>query len=128
MKRGGDDHRKAQAWADVPNVRTDGTAEHPARLAPVLLRHWLAAGYAGQHPPSEGARVTATDPPAGSEPTFGQYVKLTVAGATGAPRREATGPTAGYGDSPTADVRARNNARRPRGLVRRYLLGTSRRR
>ncbi|MGK3939284.1 PASTA domain-containing protein [Streptomyces caeruleatus] len=45
----------------------------------------LAAGYAGQRAPSGDARVTATDPPAGTELPFGRYVTLTVAGdGTGA--------------------------------------------
>ena len=41
----------------------------------------LAADYAGQGLPPNGARVTASDPPAGTELRFGQYVMLSVAGS-----------------------------------------------
>ncbi|MFE9438905.1 DUF6777 domain-containing protein [Streptomyces sp. NPDC006602] len=40
----------------------------------------LAAGYDGKRLPPDGARVTATDPPAGSKLRFGEYVTLSVAG------------------------------------------------
>jgi hypothetical protein len=40
----------------------------------------LAADYAGQGLPANGARVTASDPPAGTELRFGEYVMLSVAG------------------------------------------------
>ncbi|MFI9172612.1 DUF6777 domain-containing protein [Streptomyces lincolnensis] len=40
----------------------------------------LAADYAGQGLPANGARVTASDPPAGTELRFGEYVRLSVAG------------------------------------------------
>ncbi|WP_353479725.1 PASTA domain-containing protein [Streptomyces sp. ALI-76-A] len=46
----------------------------------------LAAGYAGTGLPPDGARVTATDPRAGTELRFGEYVTLSVAGdGSGAP-------------------------------------------
>ncbi|WP_328980769.1 PASTA domain-containing protein [Streptomyces canus] len=51
-----------------------------ARASRELIDAGLAAGYAGQGVPSDGAKVTATDPPAGAELRFGQYVMLTVAG------------------------------------------------
>ncbi|MFF0093320.1 DUF6777 domain-containing protein [Streptomyces canus] len=51
-----------------------------ARASRELIDAGLAAGYAGQGVPADGARVTATDPPAGAELPFGQYVMLTVAG------------------------------------------------
>ncbi|MFF0162488.1 DUF6777 domain-containing protein [Streptomyces sp. NPDC005263] len=40
----------------------------------------LAAGYDGRGLPRDTARVTATDPPAGTELRFGEYVTLSVAG------------------------------------------------
>ncbi|WP_326673174.1 PASTA domain-containing protein [Streptomyces canus] len=64
-----------------------------ARASRELIDAGLAAGYAGQGVPSDGAKVTATDPPAGAELPFGQYVMLTVAGGgTSTPGGE-TGPT-----------------------------------
>lgn len=51
-----------------------------ARASRELIDAGLAAGYAGQGVPSDGAKVTATDPAAGAELPFGQYVMLTVAG------------------------------------------------
>ncbi|MGW2567894.1 DUF6777 domain-containing protein [Streptomyces sp. NPDC001537] len=49
----------------------------------------LAVGYDGTARPPAGARVTASDPPAGSRLGFGAYVTLSVAGATS---HEATAP------------------------------------
>ncbi|WP_329234985.1 PASTA domain-containing protein [Streptomyces canus] len=64
-----------------------------ARASKELIDAGLAAGYAGQGVPSDGAKVTATDPPAGAKLPFGQYVMLTVAGGgTSTPGGE-TGPT-----------------------------------
>ncbi|KOG38588.1 hypothetical protein ADK37_09705 [Streptomyces resistomycificus] len=40
----------------------------------------LAVGYDGKGLPPDGAKVTASDPPAGSELGFGEYVTLSVAG------------------------------------------------
>ncbi|MFI6934174.1 DUF6777 domain-containing protein [Streptomyces sp. NPDC050287] len=40
----------------------------------------LAAGYDDRRPPPAGARITATDPPAGTELRFGEYVMLSVSG------------------------------------------------
>ncbi|WP_407071037.1 DUF6777 domain-containing protein [Streptomyces cellulosae] len=51
----------------------------------------LAAGHDGQRLPPAGARVTATDPPAGTELRFGEYVMLSVAGG---------GPGGGQGATP----------------------------
>ncbi|MEU6349731.1 PASTA domain-containing protein [Streptomyces sp. NPDC047072] len=42
----------------------------------------LATGYAGKAAPPAGAKVTATDPAAGTELRFGEYVMLTVAGGS----------------------------------------------
>ncbi|MFJ4200731.1 DUF6777 domain-containing protein [Streptomyces sviceus] len=51
-----------------------------AQAGQELFDAGLAAGYAGQRAPSGDAKVTATDPPAGTELPFGRYVLLTVAG------------------------------------------------
>jgi hypothetical protein len=64
-----------------------------ARASRELIDAGLAAGYAGQGVPSDGARVTATDPPAGAELPFGQYVMLTVAGGGTSTSGGGTGPT-----------------------------------
>ncbi|MFL5996309.1 MAG: DUF6777 domain-containing protein [Streptomyces sp.] len=58
-----------------------------------LIDAGLAPGYAGQGVPSDGARVTASDPPAGAELPFGQYVMLTVAGGGTSTSGGETGPT-----------------------------------
>ncbi len=47
-----------------------------------LVSGGLAVGYAGSAPPSGDARVIASDPPAGTELRFGEYVTVSVAGAT----------------------------------------------
>ncbi len=58
-----------------------------------LVAAGLAAGYAGQKAPSGDAKVTATDPPAGTELPFGRYVMLTVAGGGTSTSGGGTGPT-----------------------------------
>ncbi|MFJ9899317.1 DUF6777 domain-containing protein [Streptomyces sp. NPDC091280] len=66
-----------------------------------LVSDGLAVGYGGSAAPSDDARVTASDPPAGTELQFGQYVTLTVAGGTSAgvtstpPAPTSSGPTIG---------------------------------
>ncbi|MET9457765.1 DUF6777 domain-containing protein [Streptomyces canus] len=64
-----------------------------ARASRELIDAGLAAGYAGQGVPSDGAKVTATDPPAGAELPFGQYVMLTVAGSGTSTSGGKSGPT-----------------------------------
>ncbi|MFG2472049.1 DUF6777 domain-containing protein [Streptomyces canus] len=64
-----------------------------ARASRVLIDAGLAAGYAGQGVPSDGAKVTATDPPAGAVLPFGQYVMLTVAGGGTSTSGGESGPT-----------------------------------
>ncbi|MFF7644997.1 DUF6777 domain-containing protein [Streptomyces canus] len=64
-----------------------------AQAARELIGAGLAAGYAGQRAPSGDAKVTATDPPAGTELPFGRYVMLTVAGGG----TSGTGGTSGSG-------------------------------
>ncbi|MEV7069383.1 PASTA domain-containing protein [Streptomyces sp. NPDC093990] len=56
----------------------DLTGRTFARASRELIEAGLAAGYAGQETPSDGARITASDPPAGTELPFGRYVTLTV--------------------------------------------------
>ncbi|MFE3033214.1 DUF6777 domain-containing protein [Streptomyces canus] len=58
-----------------------------------LIAAGLAAGYAGPRAPSGDAKVTATDPPAGTELPFGRYVMLTVAGGSTGASGGGTGPT-----------------------------------
>ncbi|MFF7526060.1 DUF6777 domain-containing protein [Streptomyces pseudovenezuelae] len=53
----------------------------------------LAAGYAGPRAPAGDAKVTATDPPAGTELPFGGYVMLTVAGGGPSGSGGPSGPT-----------------------------------
>ncbi|WP_338059371.1 DUF6777 domain-containing protein [Streptomyces coacervatus] len=48
----------------------------------LLADEGLAVGYDGRTRPPDGARVTASDPPAGRELGFGEYVTLSVAGGT----------------------------------------------
>ncbi|MDQ0912470.1 hypothetical protein QFZ22_008455 [Streptomyces canus] len=64
-----------------------------ARASRELVDAGLAAGYAGQGVPPDGAKVTATDPPAGTQLPFGQYVMLTVAGGGTSTSGGETGPT-----------------------------------
>ncbi|MFF1718410.1 DUF6777 domain-containing protein [Streptomyces sviceus] len=64
-----------------------------AQAARELIDAGLAAGYAGQRAPAGDAKVTATDPPAGTELPFGRYVMLTVAGGGTGASGGATGPT-----------------------------------
>jgi hypothetical protein len=63
----------------VPSLAGAAFAEASRRLT----ERGLAAGYAGKAPPPDDARVTASDPPAGTRLPFGAYVTLNVAaGAT----------------------------------------------
>ncbi|MBK3567101.1 PASTA domain-containing protein [Streptomyces sp. MBT62] len=84
----------------VPNLM--GSTFGEARRQ--LVSSGLAVGYGGNSAPSDDARVTASDPPAGTELRFGQYVTLTVSGgasggATGVtstpPAPTTSGPTVG---------------------------------
>ncbi|MDQ0603579.1 hypothetical protein QF037_007924 [Streptomyces canus] len=63
----------------VPNLA--GETFGQARRS--LTDKGLAAGYDSEGLPPDDARVTATDPPAGTELGFGQYVMLSVAGDSG---------------------------------------------
>ncbi|WP_330284331.1 DUF6777 domain-containing protein [Streptomyces sp. NBC_00588] len=64
----------------VPDLAGTTFAEASRRLT----RRGLAVGYAGKERPADGARVTASDPPAGAELGFGAFVTLSVAeGASG---------------------------------------------
>ncbi|MFC5218146.1 DUF6777 domain-containing protein [Streptomyces coerulescens] len=47
-----------------------------------LTDEGLAVAFAGGGLPPDGARVTASDPPAGTELRFGEYVTLSVAGGS----------------------------------------------
>ncbi|WP_030316442.1 PASTA domain-containing protein [Streptomyces sp. NRRL B-3229] len=89
--------RDATFDAGEPRVVPELAGTTFAQAGRELIHAGLAAGYAGQVPPPDGARVTATDPPAGSELAFGHYVMLTVAesngSASGGGTAPATGPT-----------------------------------
>lgn len=71
-----------------------------AQAGQELIDAGLAAGYAGQRAPSGDARVTATDPPAGTELPFGRYVVLTVAGGGTGASGGTSGPTSGPTTTP----------------------------
>ncbi|MFF5480403.1 DUF6777 domain-containing protein [Streptomyces sp. NPDC012935] len=71
----------------------------------------LATAFAGGGLPPDNARVTASDPPAGTELRFGEYVTLSVAGGatsggsssgTSTPPRSGSGPGSGPGSSESA--------------------------
>ncbi|MGR3874188.1 DUF6777 domain-containing protein [Streptomyces graminifolii] len=63
-----------------------------------LVSGGLAVGYAGSAPPSDDARVIASDPPAGTALRFGEYVTVSVAGATsGGVTSTPPGPTGSTG-------------------------------
>ncbi|MFF7285271.1 DUF6777 domain-containing protein [Streptomyces griseorubiginosus] len=84
--------RDATFDAGKPRVVPELAGTTFAQAGRELIDAGLAAGYAGQEPPPDGARVTATDPPAGSELAFGQYVMLTVAEGDGSASGGETGP------------------------------------
>ncbi|MFI6622363.1 DUF6777 domain-containing protein [Streptomyces sp. NPDC050528] len=78
----------------VPDLA--GTTFGEARR--LLVSSGLAVGYGGSASPADDARVTASDPPAGTELRFGEYVMLSVAdgtsgGATPTPTPTPPGPT-----------------------------------
>lgn len=86
------DARKQHAVPDLAGA-TFGDARRQ------LVSSGLAVGYGGGALPSDDARVTATDPPAGTELRFGEYVLLSVAGGTsGGATSTPPGPTS---SSPT---------------------------
>ncbi|MGI5406601.1 DUF6777 domain-containing protein [Streptomyces chartreusis] len=75
----------------------------------------LAVAFEGGGLPPDGARVTASDPPAGTELRFGEYVTLSVAGGSSGGSSDGTttstppGGSGGSGPSPsTRDPSASN--------------------
>ncbi|MFE7171414.1 DUF6777 domain-containing protein [Streptomyces sp. NPDC057616] len=93
----------------VPDVTGTTFAEASRQLA----AKGLAAGYAGTERPPDDARVTASDPPAGTALGFGAYVTLSATGGTpgstsgppvgpsgGTSSGPATGPSSGTSGSP----------------------------
>lgn len=59
-----------------------------------LVSGGLAVGYGGSALPADDAQVTASDPPAGTELRFGEYVMVSVAGGTsGGAASTPPGPT-----------------------------------
>ncbi|MFE5916956.1 DUF6777 domain-containing protein [Streptomyces sp. NPDC056468] len=68
-----------------------------------LVGTGLAAAFAGGGLPPDNARVTASDPPAGTELRFGEYVTLSVAGGAtsgGSSSGTSTPPRSGSGSDP----------------------------
>ncbi|MET8246903.1 DUF6777 domain-containing protein [Streptomyces sp. NPDC005202] len=59
-----------------------------------LAERGLAVGYDGKGLPPDDARVTASDPPAGTKLRFGEYVTLSVTGGTRAGATTPPGTTA----------------------------------
>ncbi|MFF5307288.1 DUF6777 domain-containing protein [Streptomyces sp. NPDC013161] len=81
------DTRKRHAVPDLSGA-TFGDARRQ------LVSRGLAVGYGGSAVPSDDAHVTATDPPAGTELRFGEYVTLSVTGGTsGGATSTPPGPT-----------------------------------
>lgn len=82
----------AQKRRVVPHLSGSTFADASRRLT----GRGLAVGYAGKRRPADDARVTASDPPAGTALGFGAYVTLTVAGgASGGTSDEKPGGTSG---------------------------------
>lgn len=79
----------------VPNLA--GATFGQARS--MLTDKGLAAGYDTEGLPPDDAKVTATDPPAGTELGFGQYVMLSVAG--GESSSDGSGSSGGSGGGTT---------------------------
>ncbi|SDM45190.1 PASTA domain-containing protein [Streptomyces sp. cf386] len=73
------------------------------RASRTLADQGLAVAFEGGGLPPEGARVTASDPPAGTELRFGEYVTLSVAGGTttSTPPSSGTSPPTRDPSSPT---------------------------
>jgi len=65
-----------------PHAVPDLTGATFGQARKQLVSSGLAVGYSGSAPPSDDSKVTATDPPAGTELRFGAYVRLSVAGGT----------------------------------------------
>ncbi|WOX07994.1 PASTA domain-containing protein [Streptomyces sp. N50] len=81
------DTRKRHAVPDLAGA-TFGDARRQ------LVSRGLAVGYGGSAVPSDDAHVTASDPPAGTELRFGEYVTLSVTGGTsGGATSTPPGPT-----------------------------------
>ncbi|MFC8246744.1 DUF6777 domain-containing protein [Streptomyces chartreusis] len=69
-----------------------------------LADEGLAVAFEGGGLPPDGARVTASDPPAGTELRFGEYVTLSVAGGSSDGTSDGTTtstPPGGSGSSPS---------------------------
>ncbi|MGW1214335.1 DUF6777 domain-containing protein [Streptomyces sp. NPDC002499] len=62
-----------------------------------LADQGLATGYGGKQAPTADARVTASDPPAGTELRFGQYVTLTAVGGSASDSGTSGSGTSGSG-------------------------------
>jgi hypothetical protein len=79
----------AAARRPVPDVMGSTFGDASRQLA----QKGLAIGYAGKERPPDDARVTASDPPAGTELGFGAYVTLSATG--GASGSSTSGGTPG---------------------------------
>ena len=93
---------KADSTFDTRELRAvpvlAGTTFGEASLR--LADKGLATGYGGKQAPAADARVTASDPPAGTELRFGQYVTLTAVGGSSSGSGTSGGGTSGGGSTP----------------------------
>lgn len=78
----------ASEWRAVPDVI--GTTF--GRASRLLAGAGLAVAVDGGGLPPAGARVTASDPPAGTELPFGEFVRVSVAGGGGSGHGSGAGP------------------------------------
>ncbi|MFJ6087028.1 DUF6777 domain-containing protein [Streptomyces sp. NPDC092369] len=92
---------KADSTFDTRELRTvpvlAGTTFGEASLR--LADTGLATGYDGKRAPAAGARVTASDPPAGTKLRFGQYVTVTAVGGSAPDSGTSGGGPSGGGTS-----------------------------
>lgn len=87
--------------AGRPRAVPDLTGETFAEASRLLTGQGLAVGYAGKNRPADDARVTVSDPPAGTRLRFGQYVTLSTADGTSSGPGTSGGPTAPPATTPS---------------------------
>ncbi|MFJ3672656.1 DUF6777 domain-containing protein [Streptomyces sp. NPDC090106] len=73
-----------------------------AQARAALTDRRLATGYDGGSAPADTARVTATDPPAGTDLRFGSYVMLSVAEESKSSGGSSSGGATGSGPGPSS--------------------------
>ncbi|MFD8305871.1 DUF6777 domain-containing protein [Streptomyces sp. NPDC059690] len=87
--------------AGRPRAVPDLTGATFAEASRLLTWQGLAVGYAGKNRPADDAKVTVSDPPAGTRLRFGQYVTLSTADGTSSGPGTSGGPTAPPPTSPS---------------------------